>query len=164
MKICIRCGLPKEIVDFYHHPMMADGRLNKCKECCKTEAKKRRQEKLDEIRAYDRERGKLPHRLANSQKYQREHLQQHFEANQKYFQKYPEKREAHYIVGNAIRDGKLIKQPCMECGSLDVEAHHDDYSKPLDVIWVCNKHHKQKDKERRLRESESRTKNGNTNP
>lgn len=52
-----------------------------------------------------------------------------------------EKRSAHVAVGNAIRDGKLKKKPCEVCGSIKVEAHHDDYSKPLKVRWLCIKHH-----------------------
>lgn len=40
-----------------------------------------------------------------------------------------------------IRSGRLIKQPCEVCGSKIVEAHHDDYEKPLDVRWLCKKHH-----------------------
>jgi len=35
MKKCIRCGIDKELNDFYAHPKMRDGHLNKCKECCK---------------------------------------------------------------------------------------------------------------------------------
>jgi hypothetical protein len=34
-KKCIRCGNDKELDDFYVHPQMKDGHLNKCKECCK---------------------------------------------------------------------------------------------------------------------------------
>ena len=39
-----------------------------------------------------------------------------------------------------IQRGIITKQPCRECGSY-AEAHHPDYSKPLDVIWLCRKHH-----------------------
>lgn len=52
------------------------------------------------------------------------------------------KRACHVIVGNAIRDGKLIKKPCEVCGAEEVHAHHDDYSQPLRVRWLCPKHHK----------------------
>jgi hypothetical protein len=44
-------------------------------------------------------------------------------------------------VGNALRDSKLFKTPCIVCGSLKSEAHHEDYSKPLEVIWLCRRHH-----------------------
>ncbi len=43
-----------------------------------------------------------------------------------------------------INNGTLIKQPCEVCQTTDkVEAHHDDYFKPLDVRWLCKKHHKE---------------------
>jgi lysozyme len=42
-----------------------------------------------------------------------------------------------------IRRGLLIKQPCEVCGSLIVEAHHDDYEKPYDITWLCKKHHQE---------------------
>ena len=41
---------------------------------------------------------------------------------------------------NAIRDGKLTRQPCEVCGAW-AEAHHPDYSKPLEVIWLCVPNH-----------------------
>ncbi len=41
----------------------------------------------------------------------------------------------------AVRIGQLERQPCKVCGSKRVEAHHSDYSKPLRVIWYCQRHH-----------------------
>jgi len=52
-----------------------------------------------------------------------------------------EKRRAHWTVHNAIRDGRLMKEPCEVCGVEKTDAHHDDYSKPLEVRWLCRKHH-----------------------
>jgi Zn finger protein HypA/HybF involved in hydrogenase expression len=40
-----------------------------------------------------------------------------------------------------LKRGKLIKQPCEKCGSEDSEIHHEDYTKPLDVTWLCRKDH-----------------------
>ncbi|WP_146129287.1 hypothetical protein [Burkholderia gladioli] len=55
---------------------------------------------------------------------------------------HPQKRLAHQAVQSAVRNGSLIKLPCAVCGQIEkVHAHHDDYSKPLDVIWLCHKHH-----------------------
>lgn len=54
---------------------------------------------------------------------------------------HPDRIKARAAVNHAIRDGKLVREPCEVCGSEPVEAHHDDYSKPLDVRWLCEQHH-----------------------
>lgn len=42
------------------------------------------------------------------------------------------------------RNGKLIPQPCEVCGSTEqIEKHHDDHAKPLEVRWLCRPHHVQ---------------------
>ena len=43
----------------------------------------------------------------------------------------------------AVRRGDLIKKPCPKCGKKKVEGHHHDYNKPFEVLWLCNKHHRQ---------------------
>lgn len=47
-----------------------------------------------------------------------------------------------------VKRGKVAKKPCRECGQ-PAQAHHADYSKPLDVIWLCRKHHLALHKEQR---------------
>ena len=53
----------------------------------------------------------------------------------------PLKRRARAIVGVAIAKGRLARAPCEKCGEQRSQAHHDDYSKPLDVRWLCRAHH-----------------------
>lgn len=55
--------------------------------------------------------------------------------------KNPERAAAKEKTWTAIRYGKLKKLPCAECGNADVQAHHPDYSKPLEVVWLCVDHH-----------------------
>ena len=57
--------------------------------------------------------------------------------------KYPERHKARLEVRNAVRNGVLVKPFfCERCPSItDVEAHHDDYSKPLGVVWLCRNCH-----------------------
>jgi len=53
----------------------------------------------------------------------------------------PLKIKARRINQYAVRTGKLTRLPCEVCGEIKSEAHHGDYTKPLEVIWVCKKHH-----------------------
>ena len=62
----------------------------------------------------------------------------------RHIKKHPLKKKARDAVRYALITGKLIKQPC-HCGEKKVEAHHEDYSKPLDVTWLCFKHHRELD-------------------
>jgi hypothetical protein len=55
--------------------------------------------------------------------------------------RYPEKHKARDAVKKAKKSGKLIPKPCLICGDEKVHAHHEDYSKPLDVKWMCVKCH-----------------------
>jgi hypothetical protein len=65
-----------------------------------------------------------------------------YEQTLKSRQKFPEKNRARWMVGKALQSGTLIKQPCA-CGATQhVHAHHADYSKPLDVEWLCDRCHR----------------------
>lgn len=52
-----------------------------------------------------------------------------------------DKNRAYYLCSKAIKNGELVRKPCVVCGNEISEIHHEDYSKPLDVIWLCDKHH-----------------------
>ena len=57
---------------------------------------------------------------------------------------YPEKILARYMLNNAIKSGEITRpEKCVNCGGLKPDAHHPDYSKPFEVIWLCKKCHKQ---------------------
>jgi hypothetical protein len=125
-KVCSVCEEAKNLSEFYRHPKTADGYLNKCKACHKHAVITNRNANLDRYRAYDRGRGN----------------RQTLEDQHRYREENPKKRAAHVIVGNAIRDGKLLSMPCEVCGVEDVHGHHSDYNKPLEVMWLCPEHHK----------------------
>ncbi len=63
-----------------------------------------------------------------------------------YRQRHPEKSKARDKVKKAVRSGRLVRQSCEVCGDLDTQAHHDDYSEPLEVRWLCKFHHVQEHK------------------
>lgn len=58
-----------------------------------------------------------------------------------YRKKNKQKAKAHIEMTIAIRNGILCPRPCAQCGNTKTEGHHEDYSKPLDVVWLCRKHH-----------------------
>lgn len=62
-------------------------------------------------------------------------------ANENRKRNHPEKYKAKRIFDSAVKVGKVKRKPCEECGNLKSEGHHEDYSKPLDVIWLCRLHH-----------------------
>ena len=51
------------------------------------------------------------------------------------------KKAARNAVNNAIKGGRLERGPCEVCGEEKTDAHHDDYTKPLEVRWLCPSHH-----------------------
>ena len=132
MKTCFKCKQAKPLNDFYKHPAMGDGHLGKCKECAKVDVRNNRACRSAYYLAYDRRRHKEnPARREKHRMYGR-----------LYGVRNCEKRRAHTAVSNAVRDGKLKRLPCVVCGNPKSEAHHPDYNKPLDVHWLCFKHHR----------------------
>lgn len=148
-KVCFKCGAEKPLTDFYKHSKMADGHVNKCKSCNKKDVLKNREDKIDYYREYDKSRSNLDHRVEARKAYAKTesgslNVQK---AKRNYIEKNPKIRSAHIAVGNAVRDGNLIKpsrcegRVCMQ-GDGYVEAHHCDYNKPLEVMWLCDRCHK----------------------
>jgi len=135
-KKCFKCQIIKPLTEFYKHSEMADGHLNKCKECTKNDANKHRFKNLEKIRAYDRERAKIPERIKATTEITRA-----WRAEDK------KRSIAHNAVSRAIRNGSLFRLPCIRCGEKKSVAHHEDYDKPLEVMWLCQSCHKQRHKE-----------------
>lgn len=133
MKRCFRCGETKPPDDFYPHPAMADGRLGKCKECARQDVRANRAARRAQYSAYDQAR----YRTAERRETQRETLRRHR-------RRWPERTRARQAVANALRSGRLERLPCEVCGNPASEAHHADYSKPLDVSWLCFQHHRER--------------------
>lgn len=138
MKTCFKCGVEKPIDEFYKHPQMADGHLNKCKACTKLDMANDRHTK-PRVREYDRERAKLPHRAALRAK-----------VAEAWRKKYPERSRAQQ---RAKRAHQLTPERCEGCGlKKRLERHHPDYSRPTDVVFLCKPCHAIADKIRRRME------------
>jgi hypothetical protein len=64
-------------------------------------------------------------------------------SHREYEARNPHKVAARRKVSNALQAGTIQKLACAQCGSPRAQAHHPDYSKPLEVIWLCRKHHQE---------------------
>src|SRR5689334_5196676 len=56
--------------------------------------------------------------------------------------KNPLARWAHIALASGLRRGLVKRRPCEVCGSEPADAHHDDYSRPLEVRFLCRRHHR----------------------
>jgi len=135
-KTCFKCQTVKPLDEFYKHSAMGDGYLNKCKECNKKDALEHRLKNIEKVKKYDRERSKLPERMKLSAQVTRVWRAED-----------SRRAKAHSAVARAINKGKLTRQSCIRCGNKKTEAHHEDYDKPLDIVWLCCPCHKQRHKE-----------------
>jgi len=118
LKPCLDCGTTGD--DRY------SGVPQRCRPCHRARVTANRLANLDRVREYDRQRGS----------------RQSAGYVAAYRAENPEKYQARTAVGNAVRDGRLTREPCEICGDVRVHGHHDDYSKPLEVRWLCPVHHK----------------------
>ena len=131
MKTCSSCNKKKPESDFQVRKASKDGLTASCKQCLKARDATR-YPKEREIRSLQRKvymstpEGKASHKKAVKQWQEKNTL----------------RRAAHVIFGSALRRGKIMKQPCFVCGK-KAEAHHPDYDRPLDVVWLCAAHHKE---------------------
>lgn len=124
-KVCFRCEVEQPILSFYQHPAMKDGHLGKCKSCTRKDVRDNYAFRREQYREYDKAR------------YAADPVKRTPKPRA------PQKARTRWLVDNAVRRGKLVKLPCQVCGDPKSEGHHEDYSKPLDVVWLCRIHHKE---------------------
>lgn len=74
---------------------------------------------------------------------------EYVDRNNRFRKNTPLKYAAWQAVKAAIRNGTLKRKQCEEpgCQSYKTHAHHEDYQKPLEVIWFCKDHHAKREKE-----------------
>lgn len=118
MKYCKLCDSTKPHSEFYKDCHNRDGFMNKCKDCYRVIA-----------------RNKVISDVTRMKSRQRTALQQVD----------PKKKSANKKLQQKVRSGKIQKWPACavpECEFDKVEAHHPDYDRPFDVIWLCRSHHR----------------------
>jgi hypothetical protein len=121
-KRCRLCLNDKPMSEFYLRSRMRDGHRSECKACLLARS--------SEWYLVNRELKPKRRPLTGAERWQRDKKKLD-----------PVKRQARIDVSHAIRRGELTKKPCETCGADKAEAHHDDYSKPLEVRWLCKTHH-----------------------
>lgn len=134
MKRCPKCDSIKPLSEFSRNRTRYDGVNGWCKSCMKIIAETIRQ----------RESYRIKQRLAaNNWRQLPENKEKHRLSASRERLKEPEKIIARRKVRDAISQNRITRQPCSVCGSVTSQAHHENYAKPLEVIWLCQAHHKQ---------------------
>lgn len=126
-KYCPKCKTNKPSTDYYKAISRYDGLRAYCKDC----SNKMQRDNTKYFTDYSNNRYKNDVTFREKRKLQ----------SLNYQKLYKDKHGAHQAVEYALATNKLIKQPCEKCSNPNSQAHHDDYSKPLQVRWLCPKCH-----------------------
>lgn len=134
---CRRCHNDKLSSDFYPNDKT-------CKECRKALVRANRLKKLDYYKQYDvmryqRDEQRRAHAAKVAKNWAKSERGKIVMKRRKELQSV--RVFARIAVSNALRDGKLTRQPCEVCGLGKAHGHHDDYARPLEVRWLCSVHH-----------------------
>jgi hypothetical protein len=157
IKTCFKCLLVKPITDFYRHKGMADGHLNKCKTCNKSDVSDNYYKRHGQYKAYDRGRLDDTRRSQARLDYARtdEGRAARRRAREAWQQRNPKQESVRVKFGNALRAGAIWKSPCcMAPGCFSqqrLHGHHTSYDEPYLVVWLCQKCHASLHKEHNRR-------------
>lgn len=141
MKECIECGKRKSLDDFYKNSASIDGKTSKCVECSRAYAKQRLKKKQESMPEGWKQKAK--DKVAYQKEWSAKNPGYYTEKKREWWHKNKDRLKVAYAVKYAVKSGKLIKLPCFVCGEIEVEGHHPDYSRPLDVVWLCKTHHRE---------------------
>lgn len=148
MKQCYKCKEIKPIVEFSLQKASSDGHHSYCKQCVRTYDAERRH--TNAYRAKERAYSRL-WRATHPDKVKEKNIkayERHKEAikcaNKQYRKQHDTLRVAHNKIRNAKGRGQLTPPTyCYECGkNCTPDAHHEDYSKPFEVTWLCRLCHR----------------------
>jgi hypothetical protein len=144
-KLCSKCGETKPLEDFHRQKASKDGRGAYCKSCNRKATKAWEVSNPERSAARNRAwREANPKRWAEIVKRCADNNREAREKKrQRHNERHPEKARARHIIKQAVYKGRIVKpDACEDCGEAvedprNLHAHHDDYSKPLDVAWLC---------------------------
>jgi hypothetical protein len=140
-KVCAKCGEAKTLDGFHKASNRPDGRYPYCKPCKLADEKLRRDPVAERVRVRSwRENNPDRNREIQANYYWTHHADVLERQRAGYHRRGP-KNQANAAVRRAIDAGKIQRQPCEACGDPQTDAHHPDYDRPLDVRWLCRRHH-----------------------
>jgi hypothetical protein len=145
-KVCRICCERKPLTEFGPQKREKDGLTSECRACCREIQKRWRIKQGERLVERKRQYRKLnPEKCL--QKLTAEQAARYRFQKAQWCRDNPEKTKAHRLVKTALRRGVLIRPAkCGKCGAGGrIEASHDDYSRPLDIEWLCCSCHKIKD-------------------
>ena len=150
-KVCKKCGIEKEPGEFYKQSHRDGQYFSKCRSCVQQDQKEKRKTNYELIRSYEKKSSSRAGVAEAKKEYRKSERGKDSRAKgvKKWRARNPLKAEAHWKLNEAIRWGRILKQPCIICGNEKSQAHHEDYSLPLDVVWYCHTHHVARHKELR---------------
>ena len=129
MKKCPRCKTNKVLSAFPTDNSRKDKLYPHCRDCVSVKTRT----------TYLRNRKKY---LAKDKEYRRNNPDKVKEFDRRKRLKNPLASKANCALNYAVKSGKIIRKPCEVCGFKKSQGHHDDYSKPLKVRWLCSFHHR----------------------
>jgi len=143
---CKVCSATKSTDEFYK------SNLSTCKECAKAKTKENRLKRAEYYREYDKTRYQNDPRVRERhRRYQKTEAGRASmrKSQKKWVSNNPEKRAAHLILNNSLRRGEITKpDSCQDCGRTGrIHGHHHDYTKPIDVEWLCANCHADRHKD-----------------
>lgn len=121
MPVCAACWETLPIEDFNPSTQRRSGRQSYCKGCSRTRTREAHQ------------------RLRQDPEYRRSEVARQKE---RYWSEpeYRQRKVARTRASHALLRGDIQRAPC-PCGNPDAEMHHEDYSRPLEVKWLCRPCH-----------------------
>ncbi len=146
-KECSRCKAILPIAAFGKKCDNKSGLMSRCRVCHNESNTAWRRNNPIKRRECDARYNRI-HRVARGE-YSRQYYQTNRAAKSAHNARY---YRAHMLEVKAVAKlnyeksyrGRIKEQPCAICSATEnVQAHHEDYSKPLDVIWLCTAHHRQ---------------------
>ena len=137
MKECFACKKLKPFNEFYAHPQMADKLCGKCKDCCKAAIMANIERRRMDPKWVSKERERCRNKIAKARAEGRYKKNSSKGAQKRWRDQNRNKVSAHLKARRYFP--RTVATLCQRCGVVPkiLHRHHPDYSKPLEILWLC---------------------------